>query len=434
LEQVAPVGIRIRLPGPGAPRAVATLAAANQRARADAIDLIDRVFPSVAFGRLAQQTDDATFAASSAPTDLSGWLDPVALLDRVLTTHDLAEGRMKLMQEGSDSGASTALSQLRDSTPLALAPAGRLAAAFDRGNTVVIDAIDRRDRSLARLAEAVGRTFGCPVNINGYVSYRPKQAFGTHWDSHEVFILQLLGRKRWSLHQPFALSPHQHLHDQHANGEEIWRGELEPGSYLAIPRGWAHTVESLNELSFHLTVTTPRLTVVDLVRWAVRRSDRAPADALLYPPHEGPTDEFVDALADHLGRAVAPERIELAAATARANLASHPTQSLRQLLGALEGRTPPERLWFRSPHPGGVHWAATADGTGHLAFDKRTVTCPDEVLELVAPLLDGRCHRVADIAERTADPAATVELVRQGLRSGLLEVVDPTTWGVVVAD
>ena len=37
------------------------------------------------------------------------------------------------------------------------------------------------------------------VLVNAYVGFRASQGFEVHWDDHEVFALQVAGRKRWKV-------------------------------------------------------------------------------------------------------------------------------------------------------------------------------------------------------------------------------------------
>jgi hypothetical protein len=429
LTPAGTAGLRLRADPRTPSAAQAAVDAANRRGRQDAVAVGDALFPGLDLGRLAQQTDDASLDASTDPIALPPWLDGVALLDRLLGQHELGGDRLKVMHEGDARTTDALLHHVHGDHPVDVAAAAAVAATFDAGNTVVLDAIDRRDRGVARLAETFGRIFACPININGYVSYRPRQAFGTHWDNHEVLILQLLGTKRWAVHRPLTLSPSRHLQDQHAGGEVLWDGLLTPGSFLSIPRGWAHTVESRHELSFHLTVTIPRLSVIDLLEWSVRRLDPAPASLRVRDATRPPSPDDVAAAEDLLRTATDPDALRRAVTIARANLAGPVPQSPRRLAAVLRrGDLASQRV--RAPHPGGVHVADSKDGTTHLVFAGRAVACDDETVGRLAPLLDGRphtAHEVAPAAGPDASPSGA-DLVAAALRVGLLDLADPDPW------
>ena len=80
---------------------------------------------------------------------------------------------------------------------------------------------------------------------------------------HDVFVLQLAGRKHWTVHAPVHADPlrNQPWRD-HAGAVAARAGAdapvidtvLEPGDALYLPRGWLHAATALGEVSAHLTV------------------------------------------------------------------------------------------------------------------------------------------------------------------------------------
>ena len=91
---------------------------------------------------------------------------------------------------------------------------------------------------------------------------------------HDVFVLQVSGRKHWRIHAPVVTDP---LDNQNweksrdavaaqAAGEPVIDCVLEPGDALYLPRGTIHAAEALGETSIHLTVGIHPITRYDLVR------------------------------------------------------------------------------------------------------------------------------------------------------------------------
>src|SRR5215469_8498820 len=88
--------------------------------------------------------------------------------------------------------------------------------------------------ALCRSLEAV---FHCPVHANMYLTPEGAQGFDAHFDTHEVFVLQLEGSKQWRLYgEPRALP----LVDERFNIPRDQLGpvrevELSAGDLLYIP-------------------------------------------------------------------------------------------------------------------------------------------------------------------------------------------------------
>ena len=69
------------------------------------------------------------------------------------------------------------------------------------GATLIFNRLDRNDASLARFCRALEHVFSLRVQANVYLTPPGSQGFGTHYDDHDVFILQISGSKRWRFFQ-----------------------------------------------------------------------------------------------------------------------------------------------------------------------------------------------------------------------------------------
>ena len=56
---------------------------------------------------------------------------------------------------------------------------------------------------LAALCRAMEKAFSSHFQANVYLSPPNAQGFGTHFDSHDVFVLQVAGSKIWTLSSSF---------------------------------------------------------------------------------------------------------------------------------------------------------------------------------------------------------------------------------------
>lgn len=98
-----------------------------------------------------------------------------------------------------------------------------------------------------------------------------------HWDTRDVFAVQLIGRKRWILKAPnFELPLYM---QQTKNFKDIKEPEevymdviLEAGDILYVPRGWWHNPLPIGEETFHLAVGTFAPTGFEYINWLLKHT------------------------------------------------------------------------------------------------------------------------------------------------------------------
>ena len=175
--------------------------------------------------------------------------------------------------------------------------------------TLVVDSIGTIHEPINALIAAVEASLGTHATANLYVSYRHRRGFATHWDSHDVYVLQLRGSKQWRLFGEARPAPTES--DVASNlqppGRPVWSGTLGSGDLLFIPRGCWHDAcvpeERDGEGSIHLTVQLQQYTGRDVLTWL---SSRLAADSELFridvPMHAGP--EAAEAYREALTRLV----------------------------------------------------------------------------------------------------------------------------------
>jgi ribosomal protein L16 Arg81 hydroxylase len=151
----------------------------------------------------------------------------------------------------------------------------RFRALVAKGATLVLNSLEAHSAGARRLGDEVSHLTGFPTRSNAYVSFGGNGSFGAHWDTHDVFVLQLVGRKRWRVSPPtFPLplpgqtsSRSGHAAPSHAKLDVL----LEAGDVLYLPRGWWHEVTPLPEPSLHLSVGIYVPSVFDALNWLCHR-------------------------------------------------------------------------------------------------------------------------------------------------------------------
>ena len=200
---------------------------------------------------------------------------PWQTLNEALEQHRLDFPRIRLTRDGERLQPRSYISHSNSGRKRVAVPRLRydkLTQELNTGATLVLDAVDELFESLRALAEALELFFHERIQINAYASWRTSRGFDLHWDDHDVFILQVTGRKQWKIHgmtlaYPLAGDPKEPKPTE----PPLWDHILETGDLLYIPRGFWHVAYPLNEPTLHLTVGVHNRAGLDLLRWLVNR-------------------------------------------------------------------------------------------------------------------------------------------------------------------
>ena len=185
----------------------------------------------------------------------------VSDLDHVLGTHAAGWRDVGLVRSDGEVPAREYANDAGRIRPL------DVAGHFDDGATVVFNQLQRRVPALARLCAALGRRFSSRVQTNAYLTPPDARGFAPHWDTHDVFVLQVSGSKRWSTYGTPVKLPlrGQRFEPGTPPGEVSREFELGPGSALYLPRGLMHAARSTAEPSLHITLGITAFTWADFL-------------------------------------------------------------------------------------------------------------------------------------------------------------------------
>jgi len=142
---------------------------------------------------------------------------------------------------------------------------------LSRGATLVLNRLEEYSLAAMRLCAEVGRFVGHPTIGNAYLSFGGNGTFGKHWDTHDVFVVQLLGKKRWQVFAPTLPLPLSHQTCAAFRGQcsrqPVLDVQLSAGDVLYLPRGWWHQAIPCNSGSFHLSIGAYPPTAIDYLQW-----------------------------------------------------------------------------------------------------------------------------------------------------------------------
>src|SRR4029079_992330 len=113
-------------------------------------------------------------------------------VDNILSTSNLRSSDFRIVRDGHES-------------PLnALAASGSIAPGLDKvyaqyrdGSTIVLQFIHERWKPLTKLCSALSYELSAGFQVNAYLTPQNARGLNVHYDTHDVFVLQLEGMKHW---------------------------------------------------------------------------------------------------------------------------------------------------------------------------------------------------------------------------------------------
>ena len=298
---------------------------------------------------------------------------------------------------------------------------------FQSGATISIRHLHERMPELAALCRAMEKAFSAHFQTNIYLSPPNAQGFKTHFDSHDVFVLQIAGSKVWTLNDTLIELP---LHsqgfdkDKHSPGPPTREFTIRAGDLFYCPRGLFHAARSTDEVSLHITLGLIGKTWADVMAETVATACLAsPAFRANLPA--GFADANFDATqANATFRALLETLVRTAdCGPILERFAEDFVTSRRpDLSGTLEERidaaaiTPGTSV---APRPHLVFRLRDEGENVALLFGSTTLTFPAVVREPLAFALRGSAFVVRDLPGRL-DDAGKVVLARRLIKEGLL--------------
>ncbi|WP_175771216.1 JmjC domain-containing protein [Burkholderia ambifaria] len=139
------------------------------------------------------------------------------------------------------------------------------------GTTLVFNRMELTSYKVRLICKSISRFVGEHTVANGYIAFGEEESFGKHWDTHSVFAVQMMGRKRWLVYEPTHALPLKHQRStgkqSECPAEPYMDVTIETGDILYLPRGWWHTAIPLNEETFHLAVGVHESTISDYIKY-----------------------------------------------------------------------------------------------------------------------------------------------------------------------
>lgn len=209
---------------------------------------------------------EALVVHHNAPERFAGLIS-IDAIDRIVTTLDLREGQLALANAAAnvDSDAYVDGASFIDR--------GAVADYYRRGSTIILNQAHQFDPALARLCRGLEYVFSSHVQTNIYLTPPNAQGFRTHYDNHDVLVIQVEGEKAWRLYDVPIATPFRgegFEPGKYEAGELRQEFVLKPGDCAYVPRGMMHDAQTSGDhASLHITVGLITRTWADLMLEAV---------------------------------------------------------------------------------------------------------------------------------------------------------------------
>ncbi|MBU2938377.1 cupin domain-containing protein [Lacinutrix sp. C3R15] len=129
---------------------------------------------------------------------------------------------------------------------------------YAEGATINVVGLNNYLMSLGELCDHLTKETSHRYQTNIYCTPKEKQGFNTHYDSHDVIVLQIHGSKEWEIYDnpvelplkgPQNFTPEMDLTPTLKQNITLKEGEL-----LYIPRGVMHNAKTTDTSSIHITL------------------------------------------------------------------------------------------------------------------------------------------------------------------------------------
>lgn len=187
-------------------------------------------------------------------------------IDRVVTTMGLSTPEVNVVQ------ANASITPEDFAYESGFIDAVRVNQLFADGATIILSGLQERLPTLARFCRALENVFSSRIQTNIYLTPAHSQGFPSHYDSHDVLVLQVEGTKEWRIYDhpvELPLLTQGFNREEMPVGEETDRFVLEPGDMCYVPRGLTHDAVATDQTSLHITTGLMTRTWADLVTEAV---------------------------------------------------------------------------------------------------------------------------------------------------------------------
>ncbi|MFO0682713.1 MAG: cupin domain-containing protein [Sandaracinus sp.] len=189
-------------------------------------------------------------------------------LDRVITSNTLTNSNAFI------ANARNPVDAKAYTFPDGVVDLARLYQQFADGGTIGFNQLHTFVPRLHDFCRSLERELSCRFQTNIYMTPPGSQGFPPHYDSHDVFILQVHGTKHWQIFDTPIELPFRGQSFKRAEtpvGAVTMEFDLEPGDMFYLPRGIMHDAQTREGETLHITVGALQTTWTEAVLEAVAK-------------------------------------------------------------------------------------------------------------------------------------------------------------------
>lgn len=303
----------------------------------------------------------------------------------------------------------------------------KLAMEFASNASILLDSIDRYHPAIKRLCQRVGADLRGPAEAVVFLTPGGVRGLSPHFDSTEVFVLQVYGSKRWKVFDQVRPLP---TAGRVLRPDEVAKPALEvqtqPGDCLYVPWGCPHMAVSAESTSCHISIQVRPPTwgelIENLIESAMNPQEYEPVDLFSASSADipvGQADLRLQAAVNRLGDFDLGEFIDGRIA------AQDPAAAARA--GFLQRTARSAGMLPDSPISRNRRIRCEISSLGHdrvqLKVESLTLAYPARALGTLTALLDADGEPVSQFAAELG-PDATLKLARHLVTNSVLIVTD----------
>jgi ribosomal protein L16 Arg81 hydroxylase len=297
-------------------------------------------------------------------------------------------------------------------------------AQYRSGATINVIGVHQNWEPLAALCRSLSQALSAAVQVNAYLTPAKAQGFSTHYDTHDVLVLQVYGSKAWRLYDPPARLPETGGPWTPPDRSPAATLNLGQGDLLYLPRGTPHDAASNESASVHLTIGVQPVTWASVLRSAVntviasdsRYREALPMGFAMHGNRAAASHDQLARLVVELADRICPaEVIDAAARSIRATV----IPSLRGHLPDIEslGAIDLETRVARRP---GLAWLVKRDDTNiSIEFNGKVIRLPARLAADVLFAAEATSFTGRDLPG-SLDAPGRIKLVSTLLREGFV--------------
>ena len=352
-------------------------------------------------------------------------------IDRMLAETGLRFPALRIVKDGETLSPSsyTKRARLQSRNLDDVIDPGRVYEHFSGGATIVLQGLHRYWRPLSHFCRELELALTHPVQVNVYVTPPSSRGLDIHYDTHDVFVLQISGIKHWEVYGEALRYPLAH---QKRRGKVTEPGnaqidvELKPGDSLYIPRGFLHGAETVEQESAHLTIGILSYTWLDVMHELMGAAEQHETLRESLPPGfahspERLTEQIPARLGQLIGWLQASDTQELTQHILAKFWSKRPPVLSGQLQQILSLKALDDSSLIRRRR-GATCFVTSGDDELTLVLGDRDLHMPVSLEPAVRYLLD-RTEFAVNELDDYLDAAGRLVLVRRLIKEGLLEQV-----------